>query len=77
MSRVPAKRWGQPVDLSGAVVFLASAASDYVSGTSVVSGYSIGFSLFRKDGVADEDCSVGGRSLMVGSWACRPEFEHD
>lgn len=37
MSRVPAKRWGQPVDLSGAIIFLASAASDYVTGSSVVS----------------------------------------
>lgn len=35
MSRTPAKRWGEPVDLSGAVIFLASAASDYVSGTGV------------------------------------------
>lgn len=33
MSRVPAKRWGDPKDLSGAVIFLASAASDYVSGS--------------------------------------------
>lgn len=30
--RIPAGRWGDPDDLSGAVVFLASAASDYVSG---------------------------------------------
>lgn len=36
MSRTPAKRWGEPKDLSGAVIFLASAASDYVSGTGVV-----------------------------------------
>lgn len=36
MSRVPAKRWGKPVDLSGAVIFLASSASDYLSGTSIV-----------------------------------------
>lgn len=36
MSRTPAKRWGEPVDLSGAVIFLASAASDYVSGTGIV-----------------------------------------
>ena len=36
MSRVPAKRWGQPVDLSGAIIFLASSASDYISGSSVV-----------------------------------------
>jgi len=31
-SRIPAGRWGDPTDLSGAVVFLASKASDYVNG---------------------------------------------
>jgi len=30
--RIPAGRWGSPQDLAGPVVFLASAASDYVSG---------------------------------------------
>jgi 2-deoxy-D-gluconate 3-dehydrogenase len=30
--RIPAGRWGQPEDLGGAVVFLASPASDYVNG---------------------------------------------
>ena len=33
LARIPAGRWGEPEDLAGAVVFLASAASDYVSGT--------------------------------------------
>jgi len=32
MSRIPAGRWGVPADVGGAAVFLASAASDYVSG---------------------------------------------
>ena len=32
LSRIPANRWGEPRDLEGAVVFLASAASDYLSG---------------------------------------------
>jgi 2-deoxy-D-gluconate 3-dehydrogenase len=32
LSRIPAGRWGRPEDLKGAVVFLASAASDYVHG---------------------------------------------
>ncbi len=32
LTRIPAGRWGRPEDLSGAVVFLASAASDYVHG---------------------------------------------
>ena len=33
LARIPAGRWGEPADFAGAVVFLASAASDYVSGT--------------------------------------------
>ena len=32
LSRIPAGRWGEPSDLEGAVLFLASAASDYLSG---------------------------------------------
>ena len=32
MERIPAGRWGQPEDLAGACVFLASSASDYVTG---------------------------------------------
>jgi len=32
MERIPATRWGDPGDLGGAAVFLASAASDYVQG---------------------------------------------
>jgi 2-deoxy-D-gluconate 3-dehydrogenase len=32
LARIPAGRWGTPDDLRGAVVFLASAASDYVNG---------------------------------------------
>jgi len=31
-ARVPAGRWGEPHELAGAVVFLASAASDFVNG---------------------------------------------
>lgn len=31
-ARIPAGRWGAPEDLAGAVVFLASPASDYVNG---------------------------------------------
>jgi 2-deoxy-D-gluconate 3-dehydrogenase len=33
LDRIPAGRWGTAEDMSGAVVFLASRASDYVSGT--------------------------------------------
>jgi 2-deoxy-D-gluconate 3-dehydrogenase len=32
LDRIPAGRWGRPEDLAGAVVFLASAASRYVTG---------------------------------------------
>ena len=32
LERIPAGRWGLPEDLKGIVVFLASAASDYVNG---------------------------------------------
>lgn len=32
LGRIPAGRWGEPPDLGGAAVFLASAASNYVNG---------------------------------------------
>jgi len=32
LERIPAGRWGQPEDLAGAALFLASSASDYVTG---------------------------------------------
>jgi 2-dehydro-3-deoxy-D-gluconate 5-dehydrogenase len=35
MDRVPMQRYGTPGDLKGTVVFLASAASDYVSGVTI------------------------------------------
>jgi 2-deoxy-D-gluconate 3-dehydrogenase len=36
LARIPAGRWGEPQDFKGAVVFLASRASDYVSGSILV-----------------------------------------
>jgi gluconate 5-dehydrogenase len=35
-SRVPLRRWGQPRDLAGAAVFLASDAASYVTGQQIV-----------------------------------------
>jgi 2-deoxy-D-gluconate 3-dehydrogenase len=36
LERIPAGRWGDPEDLAGAAVFLASAASNYVTGEVLV-----------------------------------------
>ncbi|PVH75078.1 NAD(P)-binding protein [Cadophora sp. DSE1049] len=36
MTRVPIARWGQPEDLKGAVIFLASSASSFVTGTTLI-----------------------------------------
>lgn len=36
LERIPAQRWGEPEDLAGAAVFLASSASDYVNGEVLV-----------------------------------------
>ena len=35
LERIPSGRWGTPDDLKGTVVFLASAASDYMNGYTV------------------------------------------
>ena len=32
ISRIPAGRWGEPYDVMGAMIFLASSASDYING---------------------------------------------
>jgi 2-deoxy-D-gluconate 3-dehydrogenase len=36
LARIPAGRWGDPQDFAGPVVFLASAASDYMHGTVIL-----------------------------------------
>ncbi|MEK6530305.1 MAG: SDR family oxidoreductase, partial [candidate division NC10 bacterium] len=43
LARTPAGRWGVPDDLSGVAVFLASPASDFVTGAAIPvdGGYSI------------------------------------
>jgi 2-deoxy-D-gluconate 3-dehydrogenase len=35
LMRTPARRWGTPDDMSGIAVFLASPASDFVTGTAI------------------------------------------
>ena len=43
LSRAPARRWGVPGDFAGIAVYLASPASDYVTGAAIPidGGYSI------------------------------------
>jgi 2-dehydro-3-deoxy-D-gluconate 5-dehydrogenase len=43
-NRTPAGRWGVPPDMAGIAAFLASPASDFVTGTAIPvdGGYSIG-----------------------------------
>ncbi len=43
LGRTPAGRWGAPADLAGVAVFLASSASDFITGTAIPvdGGYSI------------------------------------
>jgi 2-deoxy-D-gluconate 3-dehydrogenase len=36
LARIPAARWGEPEDIAGAAVFLASSASDYITGEVLV-----------------------------------------
>ena len=35
LMRTPAERWGMPDDMCGIAVFLASPASDFVTGTAI------------------------------------------
>jgi 2-deoxy-D-gluconate 3-dehydrogenase len=35
LARTPAARWGQPSDLAGTAVFLASKGSDFVTGAAI------------------------------------------
>lgn len=43
LARTPAQRWGQPADFAGVAVFLASRASDFVTGAAIAvdGGYSV------------------------------------
>jgi 2-deoxy-D-gluconate 3-dehydrogenase len=35
LERTPAGRWGSPADFAGIAVFLASRASDFITGTAI------------------------------------------
>jgi 2-deoxy-D-gluconate 3-dehydrogenase len=43
LARTPAQRWGNPGDFAGVAVFLATAASDFVTGAAIAvdGGYSV------------------------------------
>jgi len=43
LARTPARRWGEPGDFAGIAVFLASRASDFITGTAIAvdGGYSV------------------------------------
>ena len=43
LQRTPAGRWGKPAEMAGAAIFLASSASDFVTGETirVDGGYAI------------------------------------
>ncbi len=43
LARTPAQRWGNPGDFAGVAVFLAAAASDFVTGAAIAvdGGYSV------------------------------------
>jgi 2-deoxy-D-gluconate 3-dehydrogenase len=43
LSRTPAGRWGQPIDLAGAAIFLVTRAADFVTGVAlpVDGGFSV------------------------------------
>src|SRR5439155_21752248 len=53
LSRIPAGRWGEPDDFKDAVVFLASSASDYVTGSilTVYGGWMARYGQIRKKSI--------------------------
>ena len=61
LDRIPAGRWGEPSDLEGAVVFLASHASDYLSGHILTVEDPIEFVHQRKN------CLISQREIGVHS----------
>ena len=68
ISRTPAGRWGNPKDLQGTAIFLASKASDFVSGQIVyVDGGDAAGRLFKRLRVVDQQArqQVNARTLRT------------
>jgi hypothetical protein len=66
--RIPAGRWATPADFAGPAVFLASRASQYVSGEIlVVDGVGLVLSVHRfpRRAVAIADTRIGSASLSL------------
>ena len=47
LARTPAGRWGQPEEVAGAAVYLASRASDFVTGDTISSRWRLRYSITR------------------------------
>jgi hypothetical protein len=68
LERIPAGRWGTAEDFEGAIVFLASRASDYVSGEClVVDGGWMGSECFSSNSSGVKLIFLQDRSLFVHS----------
>lgn len=72
LERIPAGRWGTPQDFEGAVVFLASKASDYISGEClVVDGGWMG-----RESAILHSMPAAGVSLMLFRIIAYPSLSH-
>ncbi len=63
LARIPAGRWGEPEDLQGAALFLASAASNYVNGSTGAG--------WRGNGLA---VGLLFSEKIISKWAAAPEM---
>ena len=83
LERIPTGRWGEPADLQGAVVFLASSASDYVQGAILpVDGGWLARGKRRRShraGRACErrDCRGGAASVVVSETPVQPPIHRE
>jgi gluconate 5-dehydrogenase len=58
--RTPAGRWGEPSEIAGAAVFLASSAADYVTGHLLAVDGGFGAAYLRREAAARLPCADGG-----------------